>query len=623
FSMETRISDIITCKICFKVFKNPKTLPCLHTYCHKCLDKLKADENEETTSKIKCHECEKTHVIMDIDELRESILIKTLVEISQVTSLESTPTCKTCEVKHGKDVEAVIRCFDCKKNLCAECQNYHDEFAQGHATMSLRGDTTKDILERSLERIKDQTILCPKHGIPVNVYCDMDDCVVCAICYVSDHSGHVCKDINKVADDNVKNIEILLTQGNARVDDYENAIRDTVEYKDKILKETNEAVAELNEDMKQLIQSIKDQYTQLIQNVKTKGSDCEEQTKTHLDHLQQQKKLIENTISNLNIIKKYTHQTELATMTTEIDSKLKEWQSDTNLKYDQKIEIVIVKSQTMDDGILYATAEVCKPSTNTAKSTISIHKGKTTEFKLKIKKRIEDIVALTKYDIFTIQAGAAHIYTKFKLIKSFGTGLRRIAIIRDHTLVFTSSNSNTVHFFTKDGTHLKDMEFPTLKQLWGIQATSKNELLLGDCATNTLNFIDMATGATVNIIDLNMQPFYLAISNNEEILVSDMNSHSVEVIARSGNVLRATKIGEYGRGPRQYYFPHGICIDRADNWFIADSFNNRVHIWTPENHFYNVDGLKHPVSVTIGKDSDLIVGDNFGNIHKVQYMQLE
>jgi len=49
FDLEAHVRDMIQCSICLEDFNDPKSLPCLHTFCLECLrshcrDKLPGDE---------------------------------------------------------------------------------------------------------------------------------------------------------------------------------------------------------------------------------------------------------------------------------------------------------------------------------------------------------------------------------------------------------------------------------------------------------------------------------------------------------------------------------------------------------------------------------------------------
>ena len=53
------MADDTECAVCFEEFQTPKILPCNHTFCLKCLEKL------ELQKRITCPKCSKKHNVPD------------------------------------------------------------------------------------------------------------------------------------------------------------------------------------------------------------------------------------------------------------------------------------------------------------------------------------------------------------------------------------------------------------------------------------------------------------------------------------------------------------------------------------------------------------------------------
>ena len=53
-SLRYKFEEHLTCSVCLEPFKDPKVLPCLHSYCHVCIVKLANNANSKT---INCPEC--------------------------------------------------------------------------------------------------------------------------------------------------------------------------------------------------------------------------------------------------------------------------------------------------------------------------------------------------------------------------------------------------------------------------------------------------------------------------------------------------------------------------------------------------------------------------------------
>ncbi|CAH1784888.1 unnamed protein product [Owenia fusiformis] len=354
--IEEQIKETLTCKICFQVLNNPKAFPCLHTYCCGCLGKLMIEESDEKT--VKCPECRQVHTVPEkgVGDFKVNFTTKTLVEIFNAAATDDTPKCISCNVNRGVDINAVTKCLECNKHLCKACMGSHNEFVQGHTTVDLTGDKSHD-MQRALKTVKDRTIHCPKHNIPLQIYCKVDRCVVCASCYAISHSGHECVDIREVAEENVQQIQKLLKYGDDLVEHYETAIHDTHKTKHKMETEMNDAVRELTNDMNAAIQHIRDTYTQNMKSVTEKRDASTKQTIAHLGHLELQKTLVQSTLSQLSTVKDYGHCVELANMTIEINSKLKQWKNVPTLDFNSNFEMVFYKGKLYNDRIVFATVD--------------------------------------------------------------------------------------------------------------------------------------------------------------------------------------------------------------------------------------------------------------------------
>ncbi|CAH1227756.1 TRIM2 [Branchiostoma lanceolatum] len=118
--------DFLECTICLEPFKDPKILPCLHTFCKGCLEKFIAKQEEVATcgcvvcEEFLCDECDRAHrrskrtrnhEIIEVAELKEHLITKT----SSVKS-RSLPMCP----KH-EDEKLKFYCETCLNPICRDC----------------------------------------------------------------------------------------------------------------------------------------------------------------------------------------------------------------------------------------------------------------------------------------------------------------------------------------------------------------------------------------------------------------------------------------------------------------------------------------------------------------------
>jgi tripartite motif-containing protein 2/3 len=120
------LSDITECPICTEVYTDPRGLPCIHTFCLKCIqgwgeDKLPGDE-------VGCPLCRKEFTVPDggFVNLPKNLFLNQLLEMKKISGtalrkdtplLDLPPVC--CE-KHPKKV-IEIYCLDCKVLGCVTC----------------------------------------------------------------------------------------------------------------------------------------------------------------------------------------------------------------------------------------------------------------------------------------------------------------------------------------------------------------------------------------------------------------------------------------------------------------------------------------------------------------------
>ena len=128
FDVKSRveIENIVLCPICLELIDDPRSLPCLHTFCLKCIkrhyvDKLSGDD-------VVCPVCRKEFQIprKGLDELVHNFFIQSLVDArkSEVATHSAETRGSYCNKHKNKRVK--LYCFDCKSNICMMC------YAVGH-----------------------------------------------------------------------------------------------------------------------------------------------------------------------------------------------------------------------------------------------------------------------------------------------------------------------------------------------------------------------------------------------------------------------------------------------------------------------------------------------------------
>ena len=113
-----KATENLSCPVCFQVYKNPKYLPCYHSYCEECLEKMCTAE-----CKIMCPECRKEAIVPEggVKSLPNNFLVNRLVDElilkCKVQGDHEEVQCDNCD----ENDPVVSYCPNCNLFLCRVC----------------------------------------------------------------------------------------------------------------------------------------------------------------------------------------------------------------------------------------------------------------------------------------------------------------------------------------------------------------------------------------------------------------------------------------------------------------------------------------------------------------------
>lgn len=116
---------LLTCSVCNDRFKNPKLLPCQHTFCMEpCLEKV-ADTSRH---QVKCPECNAEHRIpyQGVQAFPNNVTLTRFLELRlglNDQALEPPPSMQRCAICNEK--ERLEKCNHCNKKVCQSCKKAH------------------------------------------------------------------------------------------------------------------------------------------------------------------------------------------------------------------------------------------------------------------------------------------------------------------------------------------------------------------------------------------------------------------------------------------------------------------------------------------------------------------
>ncbi|XP_035256761.1 E3 ubiquitin-protein ligase TRIM56-like [Anguilla anguilla] len=177
--------EFLQCKICFEVYRTPRTLSCLHSFCEPCLELL-LDKQKGT---VTCPECRAVSDLQGcVRNAKASFFINSLLDLFRSKTTEQT-ACSLCPALGKSAVPASSRCLDCADFLCTVC-------AQGHCLSKLTLEHRVVSLEDYIagrydeEARRKQERHCQNHQEPLRFYCNTCSSTICRDCRMLEHFSH-------------------------------------------------------------------------------------------------------------------------------------------------------------------------------------------------------------------------------------------------------------------------------------------------------------------------------------------------------------------------------------------------------------------------------------------------
>jgi len=205
-----QLSDLIECPICTENYEDPRTLPCIHSFCFKCIDRyIKSNQHK---SQQACPLCRKEFALPEGGAygLPKNFFIGKLFQVEELSNSikKADNRCEACDADSAatnpiQPAVAVVYCVECQQRLCTACAELHKKFAvsRRHRHIDLGGKKKSGVMAAE-QIIKHQPTFCDRHPEePLKLFCVECRVAMCVICYVKLHNAHKCSDVNEVADE--------------------------------------------------------------------------------------------------------------------------------------------------------------------------------------------------------------------------------------------------------------------------------------------------------------------------------------------------------------------------------------------------------------------------------------
>ena len=201
--MKKQSKDITECSICTSVYSDPKILPCIHTFCLKCIEGWWKDK--QPGDKVSCPICRTEFAVPSggFLSLPNNFFVSKLLEIKMLTNkmdeIRIVNYCNLCHEVDDKSIPASLYCLNCEQYLCSSCGRYHQKhkFSKSHKVLATEegGVRERDVIRQSVR-------FCEQHQEDtLRLYCFDCKSTICMMCFVEEHQSHKCSNVDKVAEE--------------------------------------------------------------------------------------------------------------------------------------------------------------------------------------------------------------------------------------------------------------------------------------------------------------------------------------------------------------------------------------------------------------------------------------
>lgn len=295
------LRDITECCICTDVYTDPRILPCIHSFCKKCLETAGKKSNKKPGDGMPCPICRKEFVIPSegFNGIQKNFFMVNLIEMTKSFSPSSPANtlCDAClednDPAAATDVpSAEMFCQDCCLKLCESCCRHHrrSRLTKGHSLVAVEAQSMG--LQSQRRSAPD---VCETHeGEHLKIYCSDCKKVVCPFCYIESHQGHKYSDVSKAADGYRSQIQDDVQKLKARNSELQGKVAELDQLKQSVLQKADRLESEINVrkvELKKLIDKDSDALVvelTLLKNVKAKEVEAEK------DHIGTQLALLES-----------------------------------------------------------------------------------------------------------------------------------------------------------------------------------------------------------------------------------------------------------------------------------------------------------------------------------------
>ena len=600
------LREEVSCPVCSDLFKDPRQLPCLHSFCLHCLKHWHQTSGGQNAFRCpKCQQLSRVPASGDLKDLPTSFYLNGMIDVLAIKECNTTQvTCGNCDKKSSE----ASYCFQCCMFYCEQCLIGHNMMRNNkdHRVLAV-----KEFQDKDYEDVLRRPVFCSRQGHQkkeLEYVCKECETAVCQACVTLDHGGHTLKLIEEEAEAQKIEMGALIREQRQNLQAYMSLVTQLDEEHAKLIEQSENVKRNVNRFTDNLIETIQAKRQNIVgavDNETRKSGESVARTKTEI---QQKITLIESSLEKADKLLTRSINAEVVQLKKSLETILEEVEEAKQISCDPEYlpTMVFMENQKIENIIKREEIGFLEISFQT-KASKSIAEGKGL--------REGTVGREAQFNLTTRNANKKQCYNKRDNVtvemrdEHWRECVTKVQIDDSKDGIYNISYSPKVQGSCKlsikvNGEHVCDSPFTVIVKPFHVKPV-------------------LSFGKQGSDVGMFQYPSGVAVSNRDEIAVADQSNHRVQIFNSNGDFIRS--FGRKGSNQGEFKYPLGIAFDKDGKIFVADNDNHRVQIFNGEGRYMGMFGgegsldsqLSGPWGLSLDSQGNIIVADTDNKLIKI------
>ncbi|XP_078596572.1 uncharacterized protein LOC144873255 [Branchiostoma floridae x Branchiostoma japonicum] len=649
--------EFLVCQICYNDFDRPKILPCLHTFCQPCLEKLFAAQADRNLS---CPTCRQELYLPPhgVQGLKDNFLVSKLRDVvtkpgRPPANAQDVTICRVCSTGTG----ATSYCVDCREYLCQVCTDAHRRLKLTRAHNIVATGNSSPVMA---DRGDDNTSMCTRHGEINKFHCDTCHLVICLHCVVTAHKEHRYVEIEEVAEREKKNVRRLLPVARGIAFLQQAKLNEMHSLKQKWDARVDQTVSTVEARAKLMIDAIQELKQAKISHIQALYVASKKELVSAVQAAEENLSSAKSFVQFAESMDDNGTPMEVFTQARDLTGRLQRYiDNDNKGKVDVSSSLMDIQfSSTVTEGAeeldrLFGSLSIRAPMPEpwptlptipsetpyetpktVAKPSRTLNPTGTARLSTALGKRgsgdgefdwaASVFVNNEGFIIATdVRNKRLQVMDEENLYGTINLGFEPWDVAcKDNGDLLVTGDGHSIHVLDNQGKEKETINVEGFREKdkpsRGIAVDRLGRIIV---SIGWQVFVLLPDGTPVHTLASSSHQLFgnqlrLTTNSDSQVIVSDWRNDIIKVFGQNGEFVK--EFGLYGSGDGYFDYPTSVHTDDHNNIIVADSKNHRVSQFSKDGTFVRHllsrdNGLWHPQGVAITPDGKLVVSDRSEN----------